>query len=200
MIVGNDARRSLVGAWRLFLNRREGLRDFDVTVEGFWRSFGAVVFVAPIFVLGVLADERRALDAAGATGAVPEPAHLIEQTLALGIDWIALPIVLFLAAGPLGITRTYAGYIVVRNWSAVIAALPFGIVALLGLTGVIGDQLSAVLILAALVVVLRYNYIVARAALGASVGFAIGLVAFDFLLSLLIAEGVSRAFGVPLSP
>jgi hypothetical protein len=195
MIDGDRVRRSLAGAWRLFLNRPDAMRLFDLTVEGFWRSFGAIFLIAPMFVLGALADRRR-ISSEATDALTTTVAHdLFERLVALGVDWIALPIVLFAAARWLGIERTYTTFVVARNWSAVVAAVPFGVISLLFLAGILSKEMMALLGLAALAIVLRYSFIVARTALGVGIGFAAGLVAFDFFLSLLIVEGIDQLFG-----
>ncbi len=200
MTLGEEVRRSLAAAWGLFLNRPDAMRQFDLTVEGFWRSFGAVVLVAPIFVFGALADRQRVLSDAAEAMTTSVPQDIFERLVALGIDWIALPLVLFVAARSLRIERTYTAFIVARNWSAVIASLPFGIISLLYLGGVLSKELVALLGLAALAIVLRYSFIVARAGLGVGIGFAAGLVAFDFFLSLLIVEGIGQLFRAAPAP
>ena len=43
--------QSLTGAWMLFLDRRNAMRYFDVSVDGFWRSFAAIIFVVPAYAL-----------------------------------------------------------------------------------------------------------------------------------------------------
>ena len=53
----------------------------------------------------------------------------------------------------------------------------------------------APIMFAALVVVLRYNYLIARRALDASAGLAIGIVVLDFVVSLTLTFGLDAAFG-----
>ena len=196
MIGGKEIRRSLEAAWLLFLNRPEAMRLFDASIVGFWRSFQAIGLIVPVYVLTVIADEQHLLTDAIAERGFSEPGFLIGKAVALGVDWIAFPILLALAARPLGIARAYPAYIVARNWAAVVAAVPFGAIALVSLVGLIGNQIGAILSFVAIVVILRYNFLVARAALGASVGLAAGLVAADFLVSLLIAGGLDRLSGL----
>jgi hypothetical protein len=200
MISGAEVRRSLAGAWQLFLNRPDAMRLFDLTVEGFWRSFGAIVFIVPVFVLGTLAERERILRKTADALVISAPEYVLERLATLGVDWVALPILLFLVARPLGLDRSYPAFIIARNWTAVIASLPFGVISLLYLGGILDDQFSALLFLAALAVVLRYSFIVARTALGVGIGFATGLVAFDFLLSLLITEGLGQLLGTIAAP
>ncbi|MEO8669040.1 MAG: hypothetical protein ABI399_11025 [Bauldia sp.] len=199
MIDPAEIRRSMEAAWLLFLNRADAMRRFDVSVEGCWRSFQAILLIIPIYALTVIVEERRLL-----TDAVAEPDFfgswfVIGRGVALAVDWVAFPILLALAAPVLGVARSYPAYVVARNWAAVLASLPFGAVALLTIVGLLSNEVGAVLSLIAIGVVLRYNFVVARRALGVGIGLAIALVAADFVLSLLIAEGVDGLFGVAAS-
>jgi hypothetical protein len=196
MIGRKEIRASLDGAWQLFLNRRGAMRLFDVTVDGFWRSFQAIVLVAPGYALTVIAEEQRVLSDSVVEENFSQSVYFLDKVVALGIDWVAFPILLALVARPLGIAGVYPGYIVARNWAAVIATVPFGAIALLTIFGVLGNDTGAILSFAAIAVVLRYNFIVARAALGASIGFAVAVVVCDFATSLIVATAIDGLFDV----
>ena len=196
MPTAEEISRSLTGAWELFLDRADAMRRFDISVEGFWRSFAAVLLVAPSYAFAVLADASMV---AGADPTLPVESGLgmvVHNAVALLLDWIALPLILALLARPLGISRNYSAFIVARNWCAVIAAVPFGFVGFLIVTGLVNAELGSFLMLAALFLVLRYNYIIARRALDAGVGFAIGIVVLDFVVSLTLALAVDGLFAV----
>jgi hypothetical protein len=197
MIGRIEVRRSLEGAWRLFLNRPEAMLLFDLSIEGFWRSFQAIVLIAPIYALTVIADEQHLLNDSIAETGFSEAAFLFGRAVALLLDWVTFPILLALVARRLGIARSYPAYIVARNWSGVIASAPFGAIALLTLIGLVSNEFGALLSLVAIGVALRYNYVVARTALAAGFGFAVAIVAADFIVSLLIADGVERLFALP---
>jgi len=194
MPTSEEIARSLAAAWDLFLDRAGAVRRFDASVEGFWRSFAAVILVAPSYAFAVLADARMA---AGMDPAAPVEGGalmVVHNAVGLLLDWVALPLILALLARPLGISRHYAEFIVARNWCAVIAAVPFGLIGALMLVGVIDDEFGSILMFAALVVVLRYNYIIARRALDAGAGFALGIVVLDFAVSLTLALAVDAVF------
>ena len=53
---------------------------------------------------------------------------------------------------------------------------------------------GGVLMFAALIAALRYNYVVARRALDATLGFAIGIVVLDFVVSLTLALSLDALF------
>ena len=75
-----------------------------------------------------------------------------------------------------------------------IAAIPFGLIGLLIVSGLVNQEFGSILMLAALFLVLRYNFIVARRALDAGVGFAIGIVVLDFVVSLTLALAIDGVF------
>lgn len=184
--------RSLTGAWHVFLDRPDADQYFDLSVTGFWRSFRAIVLVLPAYVLSALttwATLPAEMDSA---------TFFVARTVSLAIDWVAFAVVLALVADRLKVSNTYSAYIIVRNWASVIATAPFGLVSILFIAGLIGQDIAATLSLAVLFIVLRYNYIVARRVLQVGMPLAIGIVVADFILSLAIDAGISGLFGVPL--
>jgi hypothetical protein len=112
--------------------------------------------------------------------------------MSLGIDWVTLPLILALIAGPIGISRQYVPFIVVRNWTSILASMPYLAIALLYLTGIIPSGIMVLLSFTCLIVVLWYRFLIARIALQASVSMAIGIVFLDILLSLVIGELTGR--------
>lgn len=194
MIDIDEIRRSLAGAWDVFLGRPGALRSFDIGSDGFWRSFRAIVLVAPLYALTVLADWQAALSAA------PTPpdggAFAAARAITLVLDWAALPALLAALAGFLGIKRGYTAFVVVRNWSTVITILPFAAIAALDLLGLMPGDFIVIPSLAALAFALRFGYMAARVTLGVPVDVAIGFVALDFLVSLALVMTVGRLFGV----
>jgi hypothetical protein len=192
-----EIQRSLTGAWHIFLGRPDAMRAFDTSSNGFWRSFRAIVLIAPLYFLTALADWQATV-ATMPEGALPfgPGAFWTSKTILLGLDWVTLPILLAWLAGFLGIKDRYTGFIVARNWSTVVAVAPFGAIALLDLIGFLPGETVLIPSLVALVFALRLSYMVARTALNAPVEVAIGYVVFDFLVSLAIVRILGRLFGV----
>lgn len=194
MLTREEVTRSLTAAWDLFLDRPGAMRGFDLSVEGFWRSFAAVILVVPSYALAVLAERHLSAEIDPAAPVQEGAAFLVHNAIGLGLDWVALPLILALLAGPLGIARHYPEFVVARNWGAVIAAVPFGLIGLLTVLGLVGGELANLLMLAALIIVLRYTFIIARRSLEVSLGFAIGIVVLDFVVSLTIALALDGVF------
>jgi hypothetical protein len=184
--------RSLTGAWHVFLDRQDADRYFDLSVTGFWRSFRAVVLVLPAYVLSTLTAWTTL------PAEVDENLFILAKAISLAVDWVAFPVVLALIADRLKVSTTYSAYVIVRNWGSVIATAPFGVLALLYVLGLIGQEITGTLSLAILFVVLRYNYLIARRVLQVGVPLAIGIVVADFILSLAIDAGIGGLFGMPM--
>jgi hypothetical protein len=176
--------QSLTGAWRLFLDRPDAMRFFNVSFDGFWRSFAAIVLILPAYALFAMAERSELLGEPVVDPGFGEGAFFTNKVLTLALDWVTLPILLALLARPLGVAKTYVRYVVARNWCAVLATAPFGVIALLSLLGVLSTGPANVISLVVLVLVIRYNFLIARRALGADVGLAVAIIVADFIISL----------------
>lgn len=182
-------------AFDLFLGRRDALARFDVSVDGFWHSFRAIFYVLPFFAINAAVEHRMMLSDAVMEN-VPDVAFVAARLVDYGIDWVAMPALLVLFARRLGITRTFAPYIVVRNWALVVMSAPQALVSLLLGVGMLSFEASAALSLVILGVMIRFHYLIIRWTLAKSAGFSIGLVAADVALSLVLSEVIDRLFGL----
>lgn len=189
-----SASSALIGALEFFLGRREGLKRFDFSVDGFLRSFSAILYMLPFFAISIAVEHRLRPDDVTIAGP-SDGIFILSRGLDLVVDWMAMPILLAIFAKRLGIARSYASYIVVRNWASVIMAAPQALIALLAGLGVIPVEFAAVLSLAVIGVMLRYHYQIVGATLGGPVPFRIGLVAADLVLSLILSGIFSKLFG-----
>ncbi|WP_417687993.1 hypothetical protein [Roseibium sp.] len=197
MLSGLEISRALQGCWLLFRNRPEGMGYFDVSIEGFWRSFRVVFLLVPLFIISSMSERRLIIEETNILAEnFPENAYWMAQFTSLGVDWIALPLLLAALSAPLGVSRGYVPFVIARNWSSLVVAAPYVIVGLLYLSGVIAPGIMVLLSLATLVVMIWYRYQVTRIALQAAVGTTIGVVVLDIILSLVIGEVAGRIFGV----
>ncbi len=198
MISLDEVARSLNGAWLLFFDRPNAMRLFDASYGGFWRSFQAVILVVPAYELTVLADHRAYLAAAEA-GTFNEAAYFAAKWLAFAFDWVTLPLLLAALARFLNIQKGYPAYVVARNWSSVLTVLPFAVIALADLAGLISPQVLFFPSLLALAIALRFSYLIARRALDVGVDVAIGFVVLDFLVSLALTMVIGRVLRVNIA-
>ena len=179
-ILPGEVGRAIDGALALFIGRAPPPGSFDVSAGGFWRSFGAVLLVLPAFAVWLPAEAEW---------------FVASRLVGLAADWVALPVVLAILAGPLGIGGRYVGFVVVRNWGSVVAAAVYAVPALLFNLALVGESTAVLLSLVALVAVVRFQYAIVRTTLATSIPTSIGLVVLDLALSLVIGETVARLAG-----
>lgn len=177
---------SLYGSWRLAHFDRGGMSYFDISVDGFWRSFFAALIVAPLYA--VMLGLRYA--AAGEPG---DPTHygLIEAISYL-ISWFSYPVVMHALTGLLDCRDRFVGYMVAYNWSLVLQNAVLVPIAMLNALQVISPTAASMLWLVSIVAVLAYLWFIARAGLAAPPLTAVGIVSIDVLLSLLISGITDR--------
>ena len=197
MIGAREIEASLKGSWLLFLNREEGLKWFDLSVGGFWRSFLVLVLLLPLFWVTSVAEKQLILTE---TGLMPEEfqatAFWSARLVGLVLDWLALPVLLAAVARPLGITGTYPAFIAVRNWTSLFVSIPYVLTACLYLAGVMPGGIMYLSWLCLLVMILWFRFQVTRMMLGPSVALALAIVILDFTLSIFIQTAVDRLMPV----
>jgi len=186
-------RNSLVGAWQVMLGRAEGLNRLDFSLEGFWRSFAAVILLVPFLLLMMLA-ERPLAEEAGIDAVPLTASSMALQGIAMLTEWFAFPLFFAAIARPFGLSSRYVPFIVTRNWAQVIVGAMIGAVEALVVVGVIPAAAASFVILAAFAVTLRFSYMVVRLSLAVSMGMALPIVVLDLLFSLTIWTVFDRFF------
>ncbi len=161
-----------------------GMRQFDVSIAGFWRSFFAAVLVAPLYILRGLVDPGASTESE-ATGIGTALTAVVTYVLV----WAAFPVAMIFISRLLDLRHAYVGFIVALNWARVLQAVL--LVAVSGAAAVAGAP-SDFLTLTAIAAVLAYQWVVTRTALATSGAVAAALVVIDALLeSLIVAAGVA---------
>lgn len=178
-------RDSLAGAWQVMLGRPEGLARLDTSIEGFWRSFAAIILLAPLAIFSLIGPYPVAPDATEAIEPLTGPV-LAVSGVALLVDWCTFPLIFALVAPSFGLGSRYVPYIVVRNWASVIIGAMVAIVHVLRIVGVLPLAVVPYALLVALAVALRFSYVVARTSLAVSMAMALPIVVLDLLISLVV--------------
>ena len=196
MISGQEIARALTGSWLLFRNQPEGLRWFDRSIEGFWRSFGVFFLLLPFVSIGGLMEKKMYLEETDLTAEIfPDGIFWMSQLASFVLGWILLPIVLGFLARPIGISRGYVDFIIARNWSSLLATVPYVLAGMLYLAGIVPVGIVFLITMSAFIVILWYKFNIARITLQASTGLTLGIVALDTVLSLLVDQMVIRVLG-----
>ena len=172
--------RSVDAAWRLARGDAGALSRFDLTVEGFWKSFAAALVVAPAYVV-ILLDQYRL------AGWPEYPwGTAIAEIAGYLIGWLAFPLAAIPLTRLLGVSARYVPLVVANNWSTVIQVALYTVVVIVGL--VLPGPMRATALLTVTIMVLVYQWFVIRTSLATTVGTAMALVVIDLLLSITVSR------------
>ncbi len=171
---------ALFGAWRLMRFDAEGMRWFNLTIEGFWRSFFAALPVAPFFALLIYLDFHRQ----------DEPVDVGREVfvtfLVYGAGWIIVPLVMVLVTKLLGMSRGFVPMMVAYNWTTVPQIIIQALAALPGGMGLISVELSGAILFTVVVYILVFEWFVIRTALQTTAMTAVAIVMLLETLGVLI--------------
>ncbi|PTE10690.1 transporter [Mesorhizobium helmanticense] len=193
MLSSDETYASLAGAWRLMLGKADGLRLLDLSADGFWNSFFAILVAAPALVVGWVGIANEIGDPNAFAGRFSMLMRL--ATVDVGA-WV-LPLVgLALVAPRAGIGGRFVHYVVASNWASAIIAwlmLPSALIRLfLSSTNEVAGLVS--LLLFALSMVLTWRMTNATIGRGAAVGTAV--FAGMFVASLAVLFGLQALLGI----
>lgn len=181
-----EVTRSIHGAWRIARLDPDALAYFNVTADGFWRSFSALILVIPVYIGFLMLSHSHQPGLEPPTGPVISVEWFVTVKLVSFVaSWLIFPVVMVAISRLLDLTQTYAQYIIVWNWANVLEMAVILPAVMLFLSGALPGQSAAMILMAAHITMLFYGYLVARTGLRCKPVTAIGVVAFNFVLSLL---------------
>ncbi len=166
---------ALYGAFLLARFDARGMQHFDVSLQGFWRSFFALVLILP-FGLYSLVVSYPETEASRMWVVLVVAAYYV-------IDWISFPLVMVPIARRMGLSQTYIPFIIASNWSTVIQSALFFVLSVFVQANVLPLLALQMISLMILVYAFMYQVFVARMSLSASALLAVGVTVLDFVLS-----------------
>ena len=178
--------RALFGAFLLARRDARGMGYFDISVEGFWRSFFAAVLVVPLFAIIVALHRPE-----GGTE-ISVGRQFLGQTIRYALDWAAYPVIMAVIVRLMNLGHLYVGYIVAYNWSKVLINALFLVMAVLAAPDIVPVTLIGFLQLAALIAVIYYLWFITCTALQLAWYVGVAMVAIEFVASLLVDAAVNR--------
>ena len=183
--------RNLRGGLMVMLGRREALELLDISADGFWRSFQAIIIALPPLALSWFAYGHALAGGALSVGDVVFRAALVDAA-----SWFVPLIALAYAAIYLGFSDRYAHYVVASNWAS--ALLPY-----LLLPSIIAEWLApqakdviSFLSLAMFVASLVFVYRMTHVALNRPLPLTIAVFTAMLLFSLLVIVVAQKALGL----
>ena len=191
---------SLYGAFRLLLLDQGGMRWFNVSITGFYRSFLAAILVAPIYFLTLGSGGSGGsggFESPGGPDVAAPTGLLTVQILQYLAGWVTFPLVMILITRLLELSDRYIAYIIAYNWASVIMIgimVPASLLTEAMQTPQPGLSLTATAYYVTLVFVLFYNWFVAQTALHAGAMAAVAIVLLDLIIGFSISIGGNRFF------
>jgi hypothetical protein len=174
-----EARLSLAAAWLLARGDRSAYGLMNLSEDGFWRSFAAILPVLPLYLYSTDVGARLDIGSAAAP-----TSSTMATVLSLLIQWVTWPILIAAIGKPLGWGANFVRYVVAFNWSSVYVIGVMLPPLMLFDAGVIGRDMMSLLGLASMAAALWIRWIVAVTGLQVSGLVAAGLVFAELLLSL----------------
>jgi hypothetical protein len=172
---------ALYGAWRLAHLDPDGMRYFDRSVTGFWRSFRVAVLAAPLVIV-ILGADLSQMHIGGSWARV-----IIAETIAYVISWVAYPLAAFYLVHLIDRQHDYFGFVTALNWGTLLQyafLLPIHVVAN---SGLLSMGLADWLVFGGQFAVLAYEWFITRTALRTSGLTAASFVLVDFVIGYLVS-------------
>jgi len=175
-----EALNSLSGAFDLLMRDEQGLQKFNLSANGFWHSFGAIVLIAPIYLFAASTDWSAAL------GDGPSPHSAIKSFISLCILWVGWPVVALYLFRALSCEKQYARYIIAFNWSTVLGVTFMAIPSILLKANLTSPQAGIFLSFMLLFTMLYYEWYITNKTLGTPMGMSAAIVSADYAVSLIV--------------
>jgi hypothetical protein len=191
MLSTREAVFALYGAWRLARLDGAAMRFFVTTLDGFWNSFYAALFVAPFYVVLLAVEYSSGMVRVGV------PRFALVEAIAYVISWVAFPLVMVGISRLLDREARYLGFIVAYNWAAVLQNAFFLPLVMLAIAGALPDGLADGLVLVAHAAIMLYIWFITRTALAVASMAAVGIVVLDLVLAYVIRSFATVLERVP---
>jgi hypothetical protein len=195
IVTADEVNRSFKGTVDLLNSRVEGLKAFDMSERGFWRSFMAIWLTLPAYIvslaferlrLGMLQPDRVLLDNVW-----------VDLVVALGhlANFVTLPVAMIFVARRFRLTERYAPFVIVTNWITVIGLLVLSVPAMLVLLGWAPPPLASMFSLAFAIIILRLQWFATKATLSVGGLAAMGIVMLGIVLNSFVGMAVRGLLG-----
>jgi hypothetical protein len=183
IVTADEVNRSFRGTLDLLNSRAEGLKAFDMSERGFWRSFAALWLTLPAYVvslaferlrLGLLQPDRSLLDN-----------FWVDLVVAFGhvAGFLALPVAMIWIARWFRLEKAYVPFVIVTNWISVIGMLVLSVPAMLMLLGWAPPGLASLFSLAFAVIIVRVQWFATKSTLSLANLPALGVVVLGIVLN-----------------
>ncbi|MBB6354187.1 hypothetical protein GGR00_001961 [Aminobacter aganoensis] len=176
------------------LGKADGLRQLDLSADGFWNSFFAILIAVPALIVGwVGVSDELTLQSAAFAGRF----GIVVRLALVDIGAWVLPLIVFaLVARRVGIGDRFVHYVVASNWASAIIAWLMLPAALLRMVMPAAQSATSMLSLALFVLSMVLSWRMTNAAIGKGPAVGSAVFAGMFLVSLLVLFSLQAMFGI----
>lgn len=194
---GADIQLYFYGVWRLMTGRQDGLRLLDISVDGFWNSFFAILIALPALLISWLsfANEAEALMLLPGSRF-----DILARLVISGIaSWVIPLIGLGVVAPYVRIADRYVHYVVATNWATALIAWMMLPPTLLQIFFPQFDELATLLSLVIFFVTMFLSWRVTVAAIGKGPAVGTGVFFAMVVASTVILLALHSLLGVQIT-
>lgn len=178
-----EAVRALKACWRLVCLDEDGFDDLDLSSDGFWHSFAAIILAAPLHMYASAATARMVVPPK------PEP-HWLSAFALFALLWVLWPLVMLTVSRLLDRRHNYVRFVVAANWLAVYVMAAYVLVLLPQQLGMVGSGIGQLLALCVSLWSLYFGWYIAKTALEVPAMTAAMVVAGEIALSIAVSAFV----------
>lgn len=180
--------------WRIVRGNEAALDEMDISSDGFWRSFAAIIWALPALYFAWVFDARDLI----IQGVELTMVRIVIYSAIIELVLWFVPVLLFaFVLKPFGLAQRYSHLIIARNWLSVPIVYAYVVIMLLGF--LLGD--AAPLLLASFIFFLAAIWIqirVTRVSLGCEIPLASALVIGEFIILLMIMFYLQSMLGLSI--
>jgi hypothetical protein len=196
MLATDDIEQNLAGAWRLMLGKADGLRMLDLSADGFWNSFFAILVAVPALVVGWAGVSN---DVAVETATFAGRFGIVVRLAMVDMGaWVLPLIALALVAPGAGIGDRFVHYVVASNWTSAIIAWLMLPAALSRMLFPAAENFTMLLSLAVFGLSMVFTWRMTNATIGKGAAIGSAVFAGMFFVSLLVLFSLQGLLGIEL--
>ncbi|EHK59098.1 hypothetical protein [Allomesorhizobium alhagi] len=188
-----EIQRYLTGAWRLMTGKPDGLLLLDLSADGFWNSFFAIVIALPALFVSWIGVANEIADEPLAGGRL----SILLRLAAIDLSAWILPLVALAVAAPLaGIGARFVHYVVASNWGSALIIWLMLPAALLRLISPSSSDLAALLSIGLFGLSMVLTWRLTNVVIGRGPAIGTAVFAGMFIASLAVLFLLQAALGI----
>lgn len=187
-----DIRSGTRGIWEMLAFREGWRQHFDVSADGFLRSFLAVLYALPAFILLMISANHVLAELPGGAQAQISLADAMGQYARI---WLLFPVIAFVVVKVLGLRTGFSAWVMVHNWAVFVLLHVQALFWLLAAAGIANAEALGLLLALYQVIRLGVHWRVAAGTLGLHWGLAAGAACIPLVIDALIVYRLSSASG-----